>query len=373
MTNPAGKREWTFAAVCVVCALGAGGYLYRIKQQFHDVQPGLVAISGITESPIIAPPVKVWSVPESHPISATALPAKVASPETAAPKPLRVFFRYTGIDNNFGKLAVVDGATSGNLQFIDGIACDVAHYSAGYGVCLTADRGMYTTYTAKIFNAKFQTLYTIPINGVPSRCRVSPDGRIVAFTYFISGHSYTSLDFSTQTLLVDTKDGHTVANLEDFAIERAGQSFKEQDFNFWGVTFTPDSRQFYCTLSSNRKHYLVKATTATRAGSVLHEGVECPSLSPDGLRIAFKKRFMTNGRLGWQLTILDLATFAEAPIAEKRSVDDQLEWLDNTHVLYSLPDNPNGASAVMNVWRAGIDGTPPGMILPKAYSPAVVR
>ena len=82
---------------------------------------------------------------------------------------------------------------------------------------------------------------------------------------------------------------------------------------------------------------------------------------------------MTNGRLGWQLTILDLATFAEAPIAEKRSVDDQLEWLDNTHVLYSLPDNPNGASAVMNVWRAGIDGTPPEMILPKAYSPAVVR
>ena len=140
------------------------------------------------------------------------------------------------------------------------------------------------------------------------------------------------------------------------------------------MTFTPDSKTFLCTLSSNRKHYLVKGDIAGRTGSVINEGVECPSLSPDGLHIAFKKRFIADGRLGWQLTILDVATLKESPLAEKRSVDDQLEWFDNKHVLYSLPDNPTGASAVTNVWRVGIHGSAaPELILPKAYSPAVVR
>ena len=64
-------------------------------------------------------------------------------------------------------------------------------------------------------NAQFKTLFTIPINGVPSRCRVSPNGRTGAFTFFVSGHSYASLDFSTQTLLVDTRDGRTLAKPEE--------------------------------------------------------------------------------------------------------------------------------------------------------------
>ena len=139
------------------------------------------------------------------------------------------------------------------------------------------------------------------------------------------------------------------------------------------MTFTPNYKKFYCTLSSNRKHYLIKGTIAARTGSVLYEDVECPSLSPDGLHIAFKKRTVANGRLAWRLTILRLATLEETPLSENRSVDDQLEWLDRTHVLYSLSDNPTGASAVMNVWKMGIDGTQPQMILPMAYSPAVVR
>jgi hypothetical protein len=360
MMNPASKRAWIFAALCILCAAGAGTFLHRIKQQqLHREE--LHSVPSMTELLIQKPSVKVPSAR-----------AKAPSQETAAPKRPRIFFRYTGVDKDYGKLAVMDGAGSG-VHFIDGIACEVAHYSAGYGVCLTADRGMYTTYTAKIFDASFRVLHTIPINGIPSRCRVSPDGRIAAFTFFVSGHSYASVDFSTQTLLIDTKAGRLLANLEDFAVDKEGQPFKQADFNFWGVTFAPDSRQFYCTLSSNRKHYLVKAVTATRAGSVLHEGVECPSVSPDGSHIAFKKRLLTNGRLEWQITILDLANFVETPLAERRSVDDQLEWLDNTHVLYSLPDNPNGPTAVMNTWKTAIDGTPPEMVLPKAYSPAVVR
>jgi hypothetical protein len=64
----------------------------------------------------------------------------------------------------------------------------------------------------------------------------------------------------------------------------------------------------------------------------------------------------------------------ETPLAEKRSVDDQLEWLDNERVLYSVSDNPGGSSATTNVWRVDIGGrNPPELFLAKAYSPAVVR
>ena len=68
---------------------------------------------------------------------------------------------------------------------------------------------------------------------------------------------------------------------------------------------------------------------------MIHENVECPSLSPDGTRIAFKKRTGSKGT-PWRLTVLDLATMRETPLSERRSVDDQAEWLDDGRVLYGV-------------------------------------
>ena len=68
---------------------------------------------------------------------------------------------------------------------------------------------------------------------------------------------------------------------------------------------------------------------------MIHENVECPSLSPDGTRIAYKKRTGSSST-PWHLTVLDLATMRETPLAETRSVDDQVEWLDDDHVLYGV-------------------------------------
>ena len=68
---------------------------------------------------------------------------------------------------------------------------------------------------------------------------------------------------------------------------------------------------------------------------MIHENVECPSLSPDGTRIAYKKRTGSD-TTPWHLTVLDLATMRETPLAESRSVDDQAEWLDDDHVLYGV-------------------------------------
>ena len=66
--------------------------------------------------------------------------------------------------------------------------------------------------------------------------------------------------------------------------------------------------------------------------------MECPSLSPDGTRIAYKKRVKGLPKdAPWRLYILDLRTMRETPLAERRSVDDQAVWRDNHTLVYALP------------------------------------
>ena len=107
-----------------------------------------------------------------------------------------------------------------------------------------------------------------------------------------------------------------------------------------------------------------KPTCETRRGRILRENVECPALSPDNTRIAFKKR-VDGGGGPWRFTVLDLETMRETPLAESRSVDDQAAWLDNDHVLYGYKNA---------VWSVRADGSDhPRMYLAGALSPTIVR
>ena len=136
------------------------------------------------------------------------------------------------------------------------------------------------------------------------------------------------------------------------------------DVNYWGVTFARDSDRFYATIATSGKTYLIEGSVGHRRAHVLHENVECPSLSPDGTRIAYKTR-TGSASAPWRLTVLDLATMRETPLGEARSVDDQVEWLDDAHVLYGV----DGA-----VWKANADGTgEPQRYIARADSPAAVR
>ena len=70
---------------------------------------------------------------------------------------------------------------------------------------------------------------------------------------------------------------------------------------------------------------------------VLRDGVECPSLSPDGTQIAYKSRIGDETR--WRLRVLDVATLEDHAVAEERSIDDQVEWLDDDTLAYSDEKN----------------------------------
>ena len=95
-------------------------------------------------------------------------------------------------------------------------------------------------------------------------------------------------------------------------------------------------------------------------------------MSPDQTKVAYKKRG-NRARGDWRIAVLDLATGKETELVEQRSVDDQVEWLDDGHVIYGLPGE-GSAAAETNVWVVAADGTgTPEILVPKAWSPAVVR
>jgi Tol biopolymer transport system component len=216
---------------------------------------------------------------------------------------------------------------------------------------------------AYIFGPDFQPRHKIPLNGSPTRARVSPDGRYAATTAFVFGHSYADANFSTQTTIIDVASGTPLGDLERFTVLGNGQRIRSPDFNFWGVTFARDSNRFYATLRTAGKTYLVEGDVAARTMRVLRENVECPSLSPDNTRLAFKK--LVGDGPAWRLHVLDLATMTETAAAETRSIDDQVEWLDDQQIVYAF-----GA----DLWVARADGKgAPRTLLSQALSPAVVR
>lgn len=281
-------------------------------------------------------------------------------------------FRSTALGESFGKLALVPSNDPGGRRTLTDLSCEVAHMAGGRGLCVWADRGVVTKYGVSIFDERFTVLNDLTLGGIPSRTRVSPDGKLGAVTVFVSGHSYAVVGFSTETTLIDLVSGTKLANLENFTVLRDGEAIRAPDFNFWGVTFAAGGERFYATLGTGGKTYLVEGDVRQRQARVLRENVECPSLSPDGRQLVFKKR--TGGGLGpvvWRFHALDLATMTDRPLAEARSVDDQAAWLDDRTVAYAVPRDAQ--SATTDTWAVAADGSGlPQLLVPGAYSPVRV-
>jgi hypothetical protein len=289
--------------------------------------------------------------------------------------PPSIMFRVTALGEAHGRLGVVALAEADPPSTVTPLRCERLHFSVDRGVCLTAERGFFARYGAVIFDGDFRPRHQLRLAGVPSRVRVAPDGRHAAITVFVTGHSYAASNFSTRTSFVDLRTGDfAVEDMESFTVQRDGHPFKAVDFNFWGVTFARDGNRFYATLGTGGHTYLIEGDLARREARVLRPGVECPALSPDNTRLAFKKR--TGGvvtAVAWRLSVLDLRTDREWELAETRSVDDQVEWLDDEHVLYSLLTSPLRA-VVTDVWSVPSDGGgAPQLLVPGAASPVVVR
>ena len=209
------------------------------------------------------------------------------------------------------------------------------------------------------------------LSGLPSRVRMSADSSLVATTTFVSGHSYAQAAFATETLI--RRDGKDLGNLESWRSSVDGRSLRSVDRNFWGVTFADDKDTFYLTAASGSTTWLMRGSLKTKSMTSLRTDAECPSLSPDQTKIAYKKRLGGNARGEWRLAVLNLQSGQESLLAETRSVDDQVEWLDNNRLLYGLSRSGSEATT-SDVWVVPADGTGTAAVLiPEASSPAVIR
>jgi hypothetical protein len=332
-------RPWIIIAACVVTVIGIALAIATIASSRRPPAPRAVA---------------------------------AAKPVLPAP-PARPFLMFINLvpDEAFKHVVLAPLAAPDGPRYVTPLQCDRVYYAGSRGLCLVAatdERGA-PSYVARVFDEHFAQLHTMTLTGAPSRTRLSPDGRRAAFTVFDEGHSYADGVFSTRTTIVDTIAGTAIGELESWKVTRDGAPFANRDFNFWGVTFAPDGDTFYATLRTQGSAYLIEGKVDTREARVLMQGAECPSLSPDQSRIAFKKRLGGSGGW-WQLSLFDLSTHTARAIAgDTESVDDQVEWLDASDLIYFRP-NADGNI----IWRLPTDtGEPPQPFVREGFSPAVVR
>ena len=339
-------RVALFVAIVVVC--GAIGVAYVVHASGNDPKSGKATLPYTFDT------------------------AKLADYMSAP----HVVFRSTDLGQAYGHAVVTPLSDTSDIRAVTALSCDRVDMTGDIGICLHTNQGVLTTYEGEIFDAHFHVLHTFPLPGLPSRARVSPDGHWVAMTTFVKGDSYAGTNFSTRTQFVDTATGKiAVTNLEQFAVTNNGAPVSAISRNYWGVTFTADSNHFYATLDVNYSDiHLIYGDLATRTAKTIAPDVECPSLSPDQTRIAYKKRVGgTLSAVKWRLHVLTLATGKDVELAETHSVDDQVEWLNNSTVLYALPRSLSG-SVAYDTYEVPADGTgQASKYLKGAQSPSVAH
>ncbi|MEX1079882.1 MAG: hypothetical protein WED09_12340 [Homoserinimonas sp.] len=289
---------------------------------------------------------------------------------TSPPTGPRVVFRNTAPGQGYGLVASVALDDPSGERVLTEQACDRVHQADRVTICLRTNRGIATTFEAVLLGPAGAELDSWPLPGIPSRTRVSPDSELVASTSFVTGMAYATVGFSTQTVIRGA-DGEDFGDLEDFTTLIDGETLVAVDRNFWGVTFGPDGNTFYATAASGSQTWLVRGDLDARTLTSVREDAECPSLSPNGRRIAYKMNTSTGASAHWAIAVLDLTTGRQSILGEQRSVDDQVEWLDDETLLYGLP-NPD-APGDSDVWSIPIEGgSAPSLFIPHAWSPAVV-
>jgi hypothetical protein len=383
-TSSSNVKKLVFLLITLLCIVVA--VLYTLfAARTANVAVGNLASAPIVQSPSVAPldspSVNTLAHSQHKPLRRPLVSPLVSPSDNPTPPSHELGGQSQGkphlVALNLRDSAELGKVTLSALDAVDeprttiNLRCEQIYFAVNKGICLTREiHGFSARTVATLVDASFQPLSSVRTDGIPTRARISPDGRYAAFTVFVTGHSYADTQMSTATLLLDAATGASLGNLEEFKVLQDGNVVKSLDFNYWGVTFQRDSNFFYATLRTGGVNYLVHGDIKAKTVTVTYKGVECPSLSPDESRIAFKKMI---SRGNWRLTVLNLTTFEEIPLAETKSVDDQAEWLDNGHVLYTRPD-PAAPPPGMSIMVVSADGSGQAKVFAKgAASPAVVR
>jgi dipeptidyl aminopeptidase/acylaminoacyl peptidase len=279
-----------------------------------------------------------------------------------------IIFRALAPREAYGRLAYM-GLAPGAKPRLAPLSCVRMHYAGGRGLCATQEtRDVDMLNVAYVFDRTLQRGPRVELDGIATRLRVAPDGRLGAITTYAEEETPEGERLATRTRIVNMRTAQVMTDLREFRIENLNLPPISGPIDFASVAFERDGDRFFATLSTGTERYLVAGSVSERRVSTIRTGVSSEALSPDGRRLAVKRLLPTRGY--WQLAVIDLTTWQERDLQQgPRSVDDQVEWLDDGHVMYHDVDGESTA-----LWVLPIDGiNPPSVLIKDAYSGVVQR
>lgn len=310
----------------------------------------------------------VSSPPPGAALTTRPLVRRIAGARNPIPAPF-VMFRTLAPRQAYGRVAMVSASPPESVRHVSTLSCARVHYAGGTGLCLVEEvAGESVKHVAYIFDRAFAPGRRVELTGVPIRARVSPDGRRAAITVYAEEESPAGERLASESIVVDLASGRVLADLREFSVTNANHPPIVGSIDIAGVAFAPDSDHFFATLSTASERYLVSGSVNAQQLNVVGTGVASEALSPGGQHLLVKKRVGDRGY--WQLLVLELGTMRERALNQgSRSVDDQVEWLDDAHVVYhDATDEGTG------IWMLSTDGiSGPQLLVADAFSPAVQR
>ncbi len=309
-----------------------------------------------------------------------------------SPRPPFVMFRTLAPPEGHGRVATLSLATRDATRQVGGLSCLRLHYAGGRGLCLVQETAENPpTYAAFVFDESLTRGVRFALSGVPTRVRVAPNGRRAAITTYEEEERPEGERLATHSIIVDLQSGQVLADLREFRLELgafaavpglspvssavAGRAdveapigAKAEPLDFSSVAFEPDSDRFFATLTTSSERFLVAGSVDQRALRIIRPGIASEGLSPDGRHLAIKR--LIDERGAWQLGVIDVQSWNERDLRQgSSSVDDQVEWWDDRHVLYHDMDGDT-----TSVWILPVDGVNgPRVAIKDAYSAAVQR
>ena len=98
-----------------------------------------------------------FAAARGEPLPAVAPAAEIAGMVTAP----HLVFRHTGVDRGYGMLSMAPLDPPDARHVALGMPCERVGFAAGQGICLQADRGVFTTFKAILFDRAFNQRSTI--------------------------------------------------------------------------------------------------------------------------------------------------------------------------------------------------------------------
>jgi hypothetical protein len=278
-----------------------------------------------------------------------------------------VMFRTLAPADRYGRVAMLSAVAPDATRVFTALSCTRVHYAGGAGVCLVEEpEGSQVVHAAYVFDGNLTRGNRLRLSGIPTRVRVSPNGRRAAITVYGEEQLPDGQErLATDSILIDLPGGNVVARLREFVLDEPRKPASGVALDYSSVAFAHDADRFYATLSTTSNWYIVSGSVGAHRLAIVAEGLASEALSPDEAYLAVKQRVGDRGF--WRAMVLDLGSKSAWPLSHTRSIDDQIEWLDRDRIAYH-----DATEQGTGIWTLAIDGqSPPRLLIADAYSPAV--